>query len=342
MRRIRIIDFLWAAVISILIGIIVNILMGDSFNRSFISHLWSAGYSMSIGLPLFANGYLFKWIEKRYIQWIKQPAKSIVIAISFHLIYSSIVILLVNWFWYIVILNQNWETFWVSNRATIVAEYIIFVVVASILYAMSFFKAWRIQVRETEQVKSQALSLQYKILQDQINPHFLFNSLNVLASLIDIDSQKAKEFIRELSLFYRDVLYFKDQDIISLQEEVDFVKKYIYLQQIRFGEALDVEIYANGKMDGKVIPLSLQALVENAIKHNEISKASPLKIMIAVTDDQELIVENNIQPKTFVGESSKTGLKNLAGRYEFLTGKRMIITSNEHYFRVSLPLIKVE
>ncbi|NQU84697.1 MAG: histidine kinase [Mariniphaga sp.] len=140
-------------------------------------------------------------------------------------------------------------------------------------------------------------------------------------------------------MFYRDVLHFKDQDIISLKEEIEFVQKYIYLQQIRFGKALQVEIIANENIDGKVIPLSLQTLVENAIKHNEISKVNPLNIVIAITDDHELIVENNLQPKKILDASSKTGLKNLAGRYEFLTGKKVEITQNSKYFRVNLPLI---
>lgn len=317
------------------------VLMGGSLNRSFSQYLWNAGYSVSLGLPLFANGVLFNWFEKRAIDWINKPVKSIFYALGIHLGYSSLVIFVVNWFWFIVILKQPWDNFWIQNKGTIISEYIIFVIVASIIYAISFFKAWRTQVRETEQVKGEAMALKYKVLQDQINPHFLFNSLNILGSLIEIDVQKAKEFNRELSLFYRDVLFFKDKDIISLKEEIDFVKKYIYLQQIRFGEALQVDVIANENVEGKVIPLSLQALVENAIKHNEISKASPLKIVIAISDDYELIVENNLQPKELLEETSKTGLKNLAGRYEFLTGKKMVITNNKNYFRVSLPLIKV-
>jgi LytS/YehU family sensor histidine kinase len=163
----------------------------------------------------------------------------------------------------------------------------------------------------------------------------------VLGSLIDLNVSKAKDFTRELSLFYRDLLTFKDRDIISLKEEVDFVKRYIYLQQIRFGEALQVEIIANEKVDGKVIPLSLQTLVENAIKHNEISKENPLKIVIS-SDEHELIVENNLQPKKILEESSGTGLQNLAGRYLFLTGKEMVISKSDNYFRVILPLIQIE
>lgn len=334
-------NWLIAIIVSILIGLTTTILMGGSLKMPFMNYVWNAGYSISLGLPLFANGYLFGWFEKRFINWIKSPVKSIFAALSMHFVYSSIVIWTVNWFWFIYIMNRDWESFWTYNSGTIISEYIIFIIVASIIYAISFFKAWRAEVEESEKVKREALALKYKVLQDQINPHFLFNSLNVLGSLMDIDVSKAKEFNRELSKFYRDVLHFKDMDIVTLKEEIDFVKKYIYLQQIRFGEALQVDIIANPKVDGKVIPLSLQALVENAIKHNEISKAKPLKIVIAISDDYELIVENNLQAKELLEETSKTGLRNLAGRYQYLTGKEMIVTNNEKYFRVSLPLIKL-
>lgn len=341
-RKKVIINLITAVLISILIGLIISLLFGGSLNRSVKTHLWNAGYSISLGMPLFANGYLFGWFEKRYINWITKPMKSLFSAISMHLIYSSFVIILVNWFWFILILNRNSESFWSANRGTIISEYIVFVIIASIIYAISFFKAWREEVEQSEKIKSEALSLKYQVLQNQVNPHFLFNSLNVLGSLMDIDVEKAKKFNHELSLFYREVLHFKDEDIITLKEEIDFVKRYIYLQQIRFGEALQVEIAANENIEGKVIPLSLQALVENAIKHNEISKANPLNLVIAITDDYELIVENNLQPKKMLEASSKTGLQNLAGRYEYLTGKKVEITKNDNYFRVILPLIKVE
>lgn len=341
MKKTLTIKWLVAALISILIGIVTMGLTSGSLNRPLITYAWNAGYSLSIGLPLFANGYLFGWFEKRYINWIKQPVKSVFAALAMHLFYSSLVIFVVNWFWFVFLSKQSFTVFWANNKGTIVSEYIIFVIVASIIYAISFFRAWRVQVQETEKVKHESLALKYKVLQDQINPHFLFNSLNILESLIDIDIQKAKKFNRELSLFYRKLLFFKEQDIISLNEEIDFVNKYIYLQQIRFGEALQVDIVANKKVNGKVIPLSLQTLVENAIKHNQMSVENPLKIVIAISDNWELIVENNLQPKKNI-ESSKTGLKNLAGRYRFLTGKEMVVSKNGGYFRVSIPLIKIE
>lgn len=335
-------NWLIAIIASISFGIIAMVAMGGSLNRPLSQYIWNAGYSVSLGLPLFANGFLFNWFADRYIDWIKKPLESVFLALALHLVYSSFVIFTVNWFWFIVILNQPWENFWASNSATIISEYIIFVVVASIIYAVNFFKAWYYQVEQNEKVKREALSLKYRVLQDQVNPHFLFNSLNVLETLIDLDVKKSKDFTRKLSSFYRDVLLFKDEELISLKEELEFIRKYIYLQQIRFGEALEVDIIANEKVKGNVIPLSLQALVENAIKHNEISIAKPLKIVIAITDDRKLIVENNLQLKKQVEEGSKTGLKNLAGRYEFLTGKKVEITDNDRFFRVSLPLIQME
>ncbi|WP_319500689.1 histidine kinase [uncultured Draconibacterium sp.] len=342
MRKRVIVNWVIAFIVSILVGLITRVIMGGSLTMSAMEFIWSAGYSLSLGLPLFANGYLFEWFEKRYIDWVNRPGTSVVRALLMHIVYSSAVIWTVNWFWFIYVMDREWDSFLQYNRGTIISEYIIFIIIASIIYAVSFFKAWRYAVRQREEVKRESLALKYKVLQDQINPHFLFNSLNVLGSLIDIDVEKAKEFTRELSKFYRDVLQFKDLDIISLKEEIDFVTKYIYLQQIRFGEALQVDIIANEKVEGKVIPLSVQALVENAIKHNEISKANPLKIVVAISDDYELVVENNLQPKTQVEDSSKTGLKNMAGRYEYLTGKQMEVSKNGGYFRVSVPLIRIE
>jgi len=332
----------FAALYSVLAGLIIIWILSGTFKLSLTDYLLNAGYSLAIGMSLFANGYLFGLFEKRYISWIKFPARSLALAISLHLAYSSFVIFFVNWVWFILIGSNTWEQFWNYGKEIIISEYIVFVIIASIIYAISFFKDWKRAVQEAEKMKLEALSLKYQVLQNQVNPHFLFNSLNVLGSLIDIDIEKAKIFNRELSMFYRDVLRFKDLELIALEEEIDFMKKYIYLQEIRFGQALEVDFMIAGKVKGMVIPLSLQMLVENAIKHNEISSASPLRIYIAVTDDFELIVENNLQPKKRVEPGSHTGLKNLAGRYEFLTGKKVAITDENHYFRVILPLIKMD
>jgi LytS/YehU family sensor histidine kinase len=178
-------------------------------------------------------------------------------------------------------------------------------------------------------------------MQNQVNTHFLFNALNVIGSLIDVDTEKAKSFIRELSLFYRELLLLKDTELVSVREELNFVKKYIFLQKIRFGDNFNVDIFIPEDMPGKLVPMSLQMMLENAVKHNVISKNEPLRVVMGKTDNGELFVENNLQPKSNVSGSNRIGLDNLRARYQYLTNKEMQISKNEHFFRVTIPLINI-
>jgi two-component system, LytTR family, sensor kinase len=333
---------LTATVISIVIGTIFMHTGAKTWKLPFSRYLWNAGYSVTLGLALFANGIIFNLVEKRFISWVKYPLKSVFIALSVHLIYSTFVIFFCNWLWFTVFRDQTWAEFMKYGQFIIVGEFFILFVITSIIYANSFFWVWREEAIQSEKLKQEAIALQYQIMQNQVNPHFLFNSLNTLGSLIDIDTQKAKEFTRELSMFYRELLYFKDKDLITLNDELNFLKKYIYLQKIRFGDNFDVQIFLNDANGFEVIPMSIQMLVENAVKHNIISKERPLNIIIGQSDEMEIFVENNLQLKENVSGSNHIGLKNLTERYQFLTGKVMTITRGEHFFRVTIPLINLK
>ena len=335
-------SILIAAFISIVIGTIFLWIGTQTYKISLTRYLWNIGYSLSIGMSLFMNGTIFLFVEKRFISWVKYPVKSVIIALLVHLIYSSFVIITINWLWFVVLSKQTWAQFMEYGWFIILGEYIVLFLITAIIYARSFFKEWRIETIQGEKLKQEAISLQYQIMQNQVNPHFLFNALNILGSLIDIDHEKAKKFTRELSLFYRELLSFKDKELVSVCDELHFVKKYIYLQKIRFGDNFDVSILVNDKLEGEVIPMSLQMMVENAVKHNIISKDYPLKVIIGKLDGDELFVENNLQPKANVDGSNKIGLKNLQKRYKFLTNKEMQIESNNQYFRVVFPLVKLE
>lgn len=331
-----------AAIISIMIG---NLFMWTGTQTvcvSFERYLWNAGYSMSIGLSLFANGFFFNEIEKRYISWIKKPAKSIAIALGFHLAYSSLVIFLFNWLWFVVFSPQTWSQFMSFGGFIIIGQYIVFIVIASILYAKSFFKEWREEAIQGEKLKQEAIALQYQVMQNQVNPHFLFNSLNVLGNLIDLDPGRAKDYTGQLADFYRNLLMLKDQEIVPLLKEVEFVKRYVFLQKIRFGDNFVVNFYIPENIDGELIPLSLQMLIENSVKHNEISMEHPLEIVVGIDDRDYIFVENNLNPRNDVQHSNKIGLSNLKERYRYLTGKELEVSKNDHFFRVSLPLIKLE
>ncbi|TKG95462.1 histidine kinase [Puteibacter caeruleilacunae] len=331
----------FAAVLSILIGMTFVWIATGTLSHSKSLYIWNIGYSLTIGLSLFGNGYFFRMFAKRFINWVEQPGVSVFRAVLFHFSYSSLVILGVNWVWFGVVLNRTWEKFVeYGGIETLLGEYFIMFVITLIIYTISFFKSWKYNLMEAEGLKREALHLKYKVLQEQVNPHFLFNSLNVLESLIDLNTDRAKQFVGELSGFYRGVLEIKDQEIIPLQEELDLVRKYVYLQQIRFGESLQTEIKSDLSDDAFVIPLSVQSLVENAIKHNEISRERPLSIIVSTDDAGKLVVRNNIQHKNTQDVSNGTGLKSLADRYEFLTGNKIKVQADGTEYMVEIPLIE--
>lgn len=180
---------------------------------------------------------------------------------------------------------------------------------------------------------------QFEILKSQVNPHFLFNSLNVLSSLIHIDQKKAAKFVRQLSKVYRYVLEIKDKDLIMLDDEIPFVESYIYLLKTRFDQNLSVnmDISENSKKQ-MIAPMVIQLLLENAIKHNIVSKTKPLSITIEETDGF-LQISNNLQLKSSLEKSSNTGLNNIKKRYEYLSSKKIEIVETDDQFSVSIPLL---
>lgn len=191
-------------------------------------------------------------------------------------------------------------------------------------------------LRQTEMEKEKAL-YQFKILKNQINPHFLFNSLNILASLAYEDAGKTNLFAKKLSSVYRYLLTTHEQYTVSLEEELNFVNSYLYLESIRFGDTFHVEISNNHESNRRfVIPASIQMLVENALKHNICTDKSPL-IIRATIDEHGITVSNNLQLRNYVNQNG-TGLQNLQRQYD-LYNKRIEIIKNEKEFIVRMPFI---
>jgi len=179
----------------------------------------------------------------------------------------------------------------------------------------------------------------YDALKNQLDPHFLFNSLNTLNGLIGIDDDKARDYVDNLSSIFRYTLHSKA--ICKLSEEIEFANSYISLLKIRYGENLIVRYDIEEKYrDWYLMPVSIQLLVENAIKHNIISNRKPLFILIQTTENESIIVENIINPRLEEGLSGGVGLSNLADRYSILFHKSITITKNEGLFTVEIPLIK--
>lgn len=194
---------------------------------------------------------------------------------------------------------------------------------------------------EYEKLKTEKLQTSYNALMGQINPHFFFNSLNGLNSLIrNGEKEQTLTYLDELSNVFRYILQSNKKEMVTLAEELQFVKAYTYLLSVRYEGKLFFSVQAAPALLLCYLPiLSVLPLIENAVKHNVISKQYPLQIDIYTTEEHALVVSNKVQPKVEEGHSSGIGLKNLWGRYRLLTGKDITISNRKEYFKVSLPLL---
>ncbi|MGF7138649.1 sensor histidine kinase [Roseimarinus sediminis] len=197
---------------------------------------------------------------------------------------------------------------------------------------------WISAQKEVEALRQVQLMNDYNALQDQLNPHFLFNNLSVLKSMIQYDTQAAVAFTQNFTDSYRYVLQCKDKTTVQLKDELEFIKAYISLHKERLGSGLQVEIDIDKELLNSAIPpLSLQLLVENAIKHNIVGKNKALNIRI-FTQKRSLVIENNLQPKEST-YSSHNGLKNLVSRYALISEQQVVIKQNDEQFSVEIPLL---
>jgi hypothetical protein len=214
--------------------------------------------------------------------------------------------------------------------------FLVFAVVNSIFY---FFK-----IKNENKVKEQKIiagtaSAKYESLKNQIDPHFLFNSLNVLSSLIEENPENAQRFTTSLSKVYRYVLEQKDKDLVSVEEELSFAKTYMNLLKMRFENSLTYEIPTEQlNPEAKVVPLSLQLLLENTVKHNVVSEQKPLHIRIYIENDY-LVIENNFQKKEVLQDWQGVGLQNIINRYAIISKRKVQIEQNKNIFKVKVPIL---
>jgi LytS/YehU family sensor histidine kinase len=210
----------------------------------------------------------------------------------------------------------------------------------AIAYEMAYFlKKWKESIVEVERYRHANILSQFENLKNQVNPHFLFNSLNTLSALIDENQEKASDFVQHMARVYRYGLVNSEKDLVSLKEELDFIASYNYLLQSRFGNKIRFEIHiASGDTEKLLPPLSLQLLLENAVKHNVISAARPLTISV-VSHGDRVCIENNLQRKESVEPSTGIGLKNISLRYAHLSHRVPEIKAEGNTFSVCLPLL---
>lgn len=214
--------------------------------------------------------------------------------------------------------------------------------VSSVYEGAYFFDKWRSSFALAERLKNQQIRTQFEVLQNQMSPHFLFNSLNTLTTLIAEDQKTAIDFTQTLSEVYRYILQNKEKELVKLGDELSFSKSYIYLLQMRYPQNLNVNFSIDKKHEERYIaPLTLQMLIENAVKHNIISKTDPLQIDIYVEKDSVLVVKNNLQLKKTLEKSTKTGLANIRKRYSYLGNREIDVITSQKNFMVVVPLIEM-
>ena len=223
-----------------------------------------------------------------------------------------------------------------SNNAAIFSS----LTVVAIYESIYFMNELRQSITEKEMLRSESLQAQLNALKTQVNPHFLFNNLNTVASVIPENPKLAIDFVQQLSRVYRHILEVKDEKSIPLKDELDVLKAYAFLLKTRFGDNLSINIdVAEEKMKKMIVPLSLQLLMENAIKHNIVSSLKPLTIDV-YAHNGTLVVSNNLQKKNQVFESTGIGLDNIRNRYKLLSDKVVEVTESNNNFTVSIPLIE--
>lgn len=281
--------------------------------------------------------YIIRLLNRSF-PWNNKAFRRIVLQFSFTLILAMVISTLTTLF------ANRINTYTEDLTTVLIYNSLMYSVVNIIL--MIIFEAWLFSMESSNaRMKAEALEkeisrIRFDVLKNQINPHFMFNSLNVLSGLIDKDVAKSQLFIDEFSQIYRYVLETIEKPVVSLSDELSFVRSYFFLQQIRYGEALTLTVNIPADLIHMLLPpLSLQMVLENAIKHNIVNHSKPLKIMI-YNDNHYLVVRNNLQPKISSSFSTGLGQKNLAKRYALIGEDKPRFMIESNHYSVQLPLIQ--
>lgn len=293
-------------------------------------------YILLFNFNIEGNFYFTKYINTK-ISWSKNLKKRIIIQLGFLFVWTIPTIVIPFGIWYII--NGMSFTYPPASVIIFISAVVFLLLFNAVSIAINLFKNSQKYLLDVEHYKQEKLKADYRVLQNQVNPHFLFNSLNVLISEIKHDPNTAVDFTRRLSKVYRYVLQSKNHDLIHLSKELEFIDSFIYLHKVRIGNALDYSVNISEDVKQLMIPpLTLQILIENAIKHNVANEENVLSISITSNGENKLIVKNNLQKIDSV-ESTNTGLFNLQERFDLLNTNSFSYLETEIYFEVTIPLI---
>lgn len=319
--------------------VLIRLITGNSITFNY-ALLVNFGYTMLYGLTLYlSNAVVFMYLDKVFSAERFTP-KRILIGFILSFLVSIVVIFLLRIFEDVIIQGLSFSVFLSQEHmANYLVAIIITLVVTLAFHAFYFYKAYAENKVKEQKVIAGTASAQFESLKNQIDPHFLFNSLNVLSSLIEENPDNAQKFTTSLSKIYRYVLEQKDKELVSVEEELSFAKTYMNLLKMRFENSISYELPTDfDNPEAKVVPLSLQLLLENTIKHNVVSEQKPLHIKIYI-ENNYLIIENNLQKKEVLQDRKGVGLQNIVNRYGLISERKVMVEQTETAFKVKIPIL---
>ena len=319
--------------------VLIRLITGNSINFNY-GLLVNFGYVMLYGMTLYlSNAIVFMCLDKVFSAERFTP-KRILIGFVLSFLVSIVVIFLLRIFEDVMVEGIPFSVFLSQEHmANYLVAIIITLVVTLAFHAFYFYKAYAENKVKEQKVIAGTASAQFESLKNQIDPHFLFNSLNVLSSLIEENPDNAQKFTTSLSKIYRYVLEQKDKELVSVEEELSFAKTYMNLLKMRFENSISYELPTDfDNPEAKVVPLSLQLLLENTIKHNVVSEQKPLHIKIYI-ENNYLIVENNLQKKEVLQDRTGVGLQNIVNRYGLISERKVLVDQTETAFKVKIPIL---
>ncbi|WP_299180364.1 2TM domain-containing protein [uncultured Chryseobacterium sp.] len=339
MKRKSFIILLWISLITAVFFFLF--FSGERTLKGFmLTILISSMYSFLIGI---GNGAINEFLNKR-IPWSEATTKRTILSVISILIINFILVYFCNYMNFVVFQKAATTEEFFSGKYNFLNWFMINIalLISAFLHAKSFMeelkKTSKKEVVEQKLIAKSA-NAQFETLKNQLDPHFLFNSLNVLSSLIDENPRQAQTFTASMSKIYRYVLEQKDKELVTVEDEIEFAKTYCELLKTRFEDSVDF-IFDVKKEDYRkyVVPLSLQLLLENCIKHNYATSSKPLIIKV-FSENDTLCIENNFQVREQMKESAGIGLANIVQRYSLLTDRNVFIEKSEDYFKVKLPML---
>jgi two-component system LytT family sensor kinase len=283
-----------------------------------------------------SNFWTYYFLNK-ILPWERNSIKRLSFQLVFALVFTIIASIIIRPILFLV--HEKTDSPTIDNLVVLTTA--ITILLSVIFLGIFVFQRMRESLIETEELKRENLVAQNQALRQQVDPHFLFNGLNTLTILIAEDKELAIDFVRRLSKVYRYVLQSKELDLIDLKTELEFVQDYVFAFKMRFGEHFQINIeIPDNCLSLKIPPLTLQILVENAVKHNVISKEHPLHIHIGTEGNSLAVVRNTLQPKPATISPTHIGLNNILTRYRFVSEGIVEVLEGEKEFIVKLPLIK--